>query len=267
MDKLKFMEIKNKTETKAELYIYGDIVNSEWGRWEEEDHTPNSIKSILDEVKDVKNLDIFINSGGGSVFAGMAIYNILKRNTAFKTVYVDGLAASISSVIALAGDKVIIPKNAYFMIHKASAFAWGDSNEFDRMSNLLKTIEKGILNVYEDNLKEGVNIDEIKQFLEDETWFTGDEASRYFNIEVGEEIQAVACATELQFKNIPENLNKKLKNNITINVNNNSNQDYNLDEISSKIIEQLKVQGVVDIKPEPIKIANFNELRKKLINI
>ncbi|WP_330594436.1 Clp protease ClpP, partial [Clostridioides difficile] len=63
-------------------------------------------------------MNIYINSGGGSVFAGMAIYNMLKRHEGFKTVYVDGIAASIASVIALAGDRVVIPQNAYFMIHK-----------------------------------------------------------------------------------------------------------------------------------------------------
>jgi len=190
------MGIKNQTEQKAELYFYGDIVSSSW-KWDEEDTCPEDVKKFLDSVKDAKELDVFINSGGGSVFAGMAIYNMLKRNKAYKTVHVDGLAASIASVIALAGDKIIIPKNAYFMIHKASMGLYGTSNDFLKASSMLNTIEEGIMNVYKDNLKEGVDIDEIKKFMEEETWFTGDQAAEYFNIEVGEELMAVACASDL----------------------------------------------------------------------
>lgn len=262
MSKRNFIELKNKTDTKAELYIYGDIVSNEWMRWEDEDQCPKSVKDILDQVKDTKNLDIFINSGGGSVFAGMAIYNMLKRNTAYKTVYVDGLAGSISSVIALAGDKVIIPNNAYFMIHKASAWAYGDTNDFQKMISLLETAEKGILNVYAENLKEGVNIDEIKKLMENETWFTGDEAANYFNVEVGEEIQAVACATDLKFKKVPENLKNKQKTVFNIQ-NNNILTDEQISEIAAKL------KNLIDTEPvlEPVEALNFNELRKKLINI
>lgn len=99
------LEIKNETKDNAELYFYGDIVSSCLGAWDDTDQYPESIKKFLDNVKG-KDLDIYINSGGGSVFAGMAIYNMLKRHKGFKTVYIDGLAASIASVIALAGDKV-----------------------------------------------------------------------------------------------------------------------------------------------------------------
>ena len=65
-----------------------------------------------------ENINIHINSGGGSVFGGIAIYNMLRRNNAHKTVYVDGLAASIASVIMMAGDEIVMPKNATVMIHK-----------------------------------------------------------------------------------------------------------------------------------------------------
>lgn len=260
----KFLEIKNKTETRAELFIYGDIVSNEWMRWDDEDQCPLSVKTALDEIKDVKNLDIFINSGGGSVFAGMAIYNMLKRNSAFKTVFVDGVAASISSVIALAGDKIVIPKNAYFMIHKASAFAWGDSNEFKRMVNLLETVEKGILNVYEENLKQGVNIDEIKELMEKETWFTGDEAAEYFNVEVSEEVQAVATTSDLtNFKNIPQFLKDKDEKIVNVSTKGSITEEE-IDKIVSKIVKTI---GKETEEPKKAKVLNFNELRKKLINI
>ena len=106
------LEIKNATDTTCDLYFYGDIVDSWLGAFDDMDQYPEAIKNFLDEAKG-KDINIYVNSGGGSVFAGMAIYNMLKRHKGYKTVYVDGLAGSIASVIALAGDKFIIPSNAY----------------------------------------------------------------------------------------------------------------------------------------------------------
>ncbi|AHM56403.1 Clp protease [Peptoclostridium acidaminophilum DSM 3953] len=199
------MQIKNQTSDSADLYFYGDIVSSWWGAWDDTDQYPESVKNFLNEVQG-KNINIYVNSGGGSVFAGMAIYNMLKRHQGQKTVYVDGLAGSIASVIALAGDKIIIPSNAYMMIHKPWGSMAGNSTELRKMAETLDNIEIGILNVYEENLKEGVDIETIKQMLEEETWLCGAEASKYFNVEVTGENKAVACASDC-FKNyakVPE---------------------------------------------------------------
>ena len=110
-----FLEIKNQTENSADLYFYGDIVSSWWGAWDDTDQYPEAVKNFLDGVKG-KDLNIHINSGGGSVFAGITIYNMLKNHSGFKTVYIDGLAASIASVIALAGDKVVMRTGSSLMI-------------------------------------------------------------------------------------------------------------------------------------------------------
>jgi ATP-dependent Clp protease, protease subunit len=191
----KFVEIKNMTDDSADLYFYGDIVSSWWGAWDDTDQYPEAIKNFLDGVKG-KDLNIYINSGGGSVFAGIAIYNMLKRHQGFKTVYVDGLAASISSVIALAGDKVIIPSNAFLMIHKPWSWTSGNANDFRKMADDLDAIEAGIMNVYAENLKEGVDIEIIRQMVQDETWLNGDEAAKYFNVEVSEAKEIAACASD-----------------------------------------------------------------------
>ena len=102
------IEIKNQTETSAELYFYGDIIGSsmseDYKNYYPDDKCPKDITDFLDEIGDVDKLDIHINSGGGSVFGGIAIYNQLKGCKAHKTVYVDGIAASIASVIACVGD-------------------------------------------------------------------------------------------------------------------------------------------------------------------
>ncbi|HBH4164734.1 TPA: Clp protease ClpP, partial [Clostridioides difficile] len=193
------LEIKNETKDNAELYFYGDIVSSWLGAWDDTDQYPESIKKFLDNVKG-KDLDIYINSGGGSVFAGMAIYNMLKRHKGFKTVYIDGLAASIASVIALAGDKVIIPSNAYFMIHKPWCNVYGNSNELREQAEILDKIEEGIINVYSENLSLDVNIEDIKNMLNNETWLTGEEAIKYFNMEISDNVNAVACLSEMYDK-------------------------------------------------------------------
>lgn len=211
------MEIKNKTDSSVDLYFYGDICSSTWDCWEDEDKCPQDVADFLKEIENNKDLNIYINSGGGSVFAGIAIYNQLKRHPAHKIVHVDGLAASISSVIALAGDRVIIPKNAQFMVHKPWSFSWGNANDLRKTADSLDSCEKSILNVYEENLNEGVDIETIKQFVNDETWFTGEEAGKYFNIEVEEENEAVACASEYfkEYRNTPKKLfNKKKKSKI-----------------------------------------------------
>lgn len=207
------LEIKNQTETIVDLYFYGDIVSSYYGAWDDTDQYPESVKNFLDEVKG-KDLNIYINSGGGSVFAGMAIYNMLKRHSGFKTVYVDGIAASISSVIALAGDKVVIPSNAYFMIHKPWCGVSGNSKDLREQADILDKIEEGILNVYSENLREGISIETIKEMVDKETWLTGLEASNYFNIEVSDAIDAVACVSEFYdgYNKVPKGISNILKN-------------------------------------------------------
>ena len=211
------LQIKNSTETSCDLYFYGDIVDSWWGAWDDMDQYPESIKSFLDEAKG-KDINIYINSGGGSVFAGMAIYNMLKRHKGYKTVYVDGLAGSIASVIALAGDKVIIPSNAYMMIHKPWCGLHGNSTELREMADTLDKIEEGILNVYNENLAENADIEVIKVMVNAETWLTGDEASKYFNIDVSESVDAVACTSDYfnKYSKVPENISNDLKKEIEI---------------------------------------------------
>lgn len=206
------LEIKNFTDTTCDLYFYGDIVDSWSGAWDDTDQYPEAIKSFLDEAKG-KDINIFINSGGGSVISGMAIYNMLKRHKGYKTVYVDGLAGSIASVIALAGDKVIIPSNAYFMIHKPWCSSMGNSNDLREMANTLDKIEEGIINVYSENLREDVGIDVIKAMVNDETWLTGAEAAKYFNVEVADSVQAVACVSDYfdKYNKVPSDISNEVK--------------------------------------------------------
>lgn len=156
---------------RAELTLYGDISDSSW--WGDE-VTPKQFKADLDALGEVAQLDIYINSGGGDVFAGNAIYNMLRRHKAHKTVYVDGLAASIASVIAMAGDKIVMPENAMLMIHNAWTIAWGNKADMRKIADEMDKIDGLIAGVYAD--KAGRENAEFAALMDAETWFTAEEA-------------------------------------------------------------------------------------------
>lgn len=180
---MKFWNFKNKDKDTGELMLYGDISNSSW--WGDE-VTPKDFKKDLDALGEIRNLNIYINSGGGDVFAGTSIHNMLKRHSAYKTVYIDGIAASIASVIAMAGDKIVMPKNAMMMIHQAFTWTYGNKTELRKMADTLEQVDASISTSYKD--KTGLEDDEIAQFMEDETWFTAEEAvEKGFADEIEEE--------------------------------------------------------------------------------
>lgn len=207
---LKCFEVKNATATSADLYFYGDIVSDWWGAWQDEDQYPDAIKNFLNEQTG-KDLNVYINSGGGSVFAGIAIYNMIKRHATNNTVkvYVDGLAGSIASVIAFAGsEKPVIPANAFLMIHNPWTYAEGNAGELRKMADDLDQITTGILNIYEEHLKEGVTIDQIKALMDAETWLNGQQAAEYFEIDVGDAKEYAAAVGDYmaKAKNKPQNM-------------------------------------------------------------
>ena len=179
--KMNLPKIKNLTD-KVEIRFDGEIVSSEWDKWENVDTCPQDVLDILKSVNENSDLDIFINSGGGSVFAGIAIYNILKRHKGQKTVYIDGLAGSIASVIAMAGDKIIMPANSYLMIHKPLCCCAGNANDMRKTADTLDSIEEGILNTYVTKLKDNVELETIKNMVNEETWLVGVEASKYLSL-------------------------------------------------------------------------------------
>lgn len=193
---LEFLKIKNLTDTSADLYFYGDIVSDWWGAWQDEDQYPDNIKNFLNEC-DGKDLNVYVNSGGGSVFAGIAIYNMLKRYSERQKVkvYVDGLAGSIASLLPFAGsEKPKIPENAFLFIHNPYTRAEGNAEEFRKMADDLDQIREGIINIYLNHVKEGVTREKLIEMMDQETWMNGKDAAEYFDIETTEAVQAVAAA-------------------------------------------------------------------------
>lgn len=189
----------------AEIYIYDEIGG--WGV------SAKQFAMQLQSLGDIKNISVRIHSPGGDVFEGMAIYNLLDRHPAHITMRIDGLAASMASVIAMAGDVVIMPENAMLMVHKPWGIQGGDADEMRRYADLLDKVEETLLSAY--TKKTGMSREEIAKMLEDETWLNGTEAvEKGFSDSVIEPLQAVAClnSKRLQdFENMPEKLKALLK--------------------------------------------------------
>lgn len=209
-----YFEFKAQSDNIAELVIYGDISSDKW--WGNE-IIPTEIKESLDNANG-KDLNIYINSPGGDVFAGIAIYHLLKRYQGKKVVYIDGIAASIASIIAMAGDEIIIPKNSYLMIHRAWTFASGNINDFKKKIEILEKTDNNMVEIYKTKTFEKISEEEILELMNNETWMTGSEASNYFNVTVTEENQIAACIDGIISNKIPENLKKQidLKNSINL---------------------------------------------------
>ena len=165
---------KDNGET-AEIYIYGAIVDYKWDETDPE-VTPIEFRDKMLEIQNAKTLKLFINSPGGNVFAGLSIYHMLKRHVANKTCYVDGIAASISSVIAMACDKIVIPKTAMMLVHKPLIDGWvtGDADTFRSIADDLDKVEVPIVEAYA--AKTGLTADKIREIMAKDAYMTGEEA-------------------------------------------------------------------------------------------
>ncbi|GAF63651.1 Clp protease [Bacillus sp. TS-2] len=154
---------------KTELTIYGDIGESFW-------YESVSASDVMEALKRVETeeIDVHINSAGGDVFEGIAIYNQLKNHKAKVTVYVDGWAASAASIIAMAADELVMNTGSMLMIHEAWTFAIGNKNDIEKTLNSLKGVDKSIVDIYMTRFKGERS--EMETMLQNETWFTSDEA-------------------------------------------------------------------------------------------
>ena len=173
---MKWLEINNLADDRAELTIYG-FIGDDW--WDDDANTDKNIRNKIKELSG-KSLDIRINSTGGSVFHGMAIYSAIKAHDKPVTIYIDGLAASIASVIACASDDVRISEGAQMMIHNPMTWGFieGDAEQIEKEAakvvNALKSSKEAILNIYES--KTGMGRDELTNLMDSEKWYTAHEA-------------------------------------------------------------------------------------------
>ena len=194
--------IKAKANDTAEISIYDEI--GFWGV---------SAASFAQDLKDcgnnLKQINLHIHSPGGDVFDGIAIYNLLKNHPANVTVYIDGLAASMASVIAMAGNEVIMPENAMMMIHKPLGIHGGDAEDMRKYADLLDKVENTLIPAYAN--KTGKTPEELAEMLSAETWLNGKECvEQGFADKLAEPLVAMASIKSQKLEDF-ENMPKAMK--------------------------------------------------------
>ncbi|AHG83085.1 ATP-dependent protease [Bibersteinia trehalosi USDA-ARS-USMARC-189] len=177
--------IKAAANDTAEISIYDEI--GFWGVTAQQ-----FAKDLKALGNNLKQINLHIHSPGGDVFDGIAIYNLLKNHPANKTVYIDGLAASMASVIAMAGNEIIMPENAMMMIHKPWGIQGGDADDMRKYADLLDKVESTLIMAYV--AKTGKSETDLAEMLKEETWLTGKECvEQGFADKLAEPLVAMAC--------------------------------------------------------------------------
>ena len=194
--------IKAKATDTVEISIYDEI--GYWGI---------TAKSFSKDLKalgnNLKQINLHIHSPGGDVFDGIAIYNLLKNHPANVTVYIDGLAASMASVIAMAGNEVIMPENAMMMIHKPWGIQGGDAEDMRKYADLLDKVENTLIPAYAN--KTGKTPEELAEMLSAETWLNGKECvEQGFADKLAEPLVAMASIKSRKLEDF-ENMPKAMK--------------------------------------------------------
>jgi len=195
-----------RDKTRGEIFLYGPIGAS---FWDEGAVSAGQFQKDLRALGKVEQIDLRINSPGGSVFDGQAMGALLKQHAATKTVYVDGVAASAAATLAMAGDEIIIAEGAFMMIHNASGMAFGDAKEMERMAGLLRTVNDEVAKQYADRAK--MKVADVLDMMDAETWMTADDAvAKGFADKVAKGQKVTNMISDSTgFKNIPGALKER----------------------------------------------------------
>ena len=171
-------EIKNSAQNDTlDIHIYSEIGKS---FWDDDTMDAEKFRKSLEENKDAKNINVYINSMGGSVSEGVAIYSQLKRHSAYVTAYVDGFACSIASVIPMAADKVVMSECAMMMIHNPWTFSYGNAKELRKVADDLdKILEGSIIPAYKAKAGEKISDEKLRELIDVETYLTSQECLEY----------------------------------------------------------------------------------------
>lgn len=197
LGKPEWYKVQALSDDEAEIMIY-DVIGWPYNDASELVRALNGIKA--------KTITVRINSPGGDVFDGMAIFNALQSHQSKVVTRVEGLAASMASVIAMAGKEVQAYKNTMLMIHNAWVFAVGDQNVLREVADLLEKIDGNLLDIYVGKTKTGKR--EMKQMMADETWLTASEAKEkgFINTIIESGTAAKAEFDLSIFGNVPDDL-------------------------------------------------------------
>lgn len=190
--------------TTGEIWMYDQIGESFWG----EGISAKAFQKELTGLGKVNTINLRINSPGGDVFDGLAIYNQLKSHPARVVVDVDGLAASIASIIAMAGDEIRMAGNAMMMIHNPHGMAIGDSTEMQRVAALLNQVKGNLADTYA--ARTGNVRATLETWMNDETWLTAEAAVQHGFADSITQEQRVAASFNLlsHYRNVPAALRR-----------------------------------------------------------
>ncbi|HJG96728.1 MAG TPA: Clp protease ClpP [Romboutsia timonensis] len=246
----KFWEFKNLGNDVAELYIYSEIIP-----WEDEEMTSSaSFKKDLEKFSNARQLKIHINSPGGSVFDGISIANMIKRFKGETICYVDGLSASIASVITASCDKVIMPSNSMQMIHNAltGGFIFANAKEFRKMADDLDKISASIRQSYLSKSNGKITEEKLIELMDNETWLSAEECFEYGLcdevISANKMVASVPSKFNGIFNNIPDNLKELL-----------NKEGEKVEENKEVLVEEETTEEIFEESPKVIEEDEVNE--------
>jgi ATP-dependent Clp endopeptidase proteolytic subunit ClpP len=234
----KWYNIQNKAGETADIYIFDEI--GTYGV---------TAQDFISEIKGLKDMPINlrINSLGGDVFDGMAMYNVIKRREAKTTVYIEGIAASIATIIALGADEVIMAENSLFMIHNAWGGTSGEAKDMRKTAETLDKITSELTDIYVK--KTGLSYDTLAEMMDEESWLNAQEAFDLGFIDtISDSIKVAAKYDVSKFKNITQ---EEIKNKLSININNKKMTNELKDWFNSKVEEIVaSVKGEVKVSAD-----------------
>lgn len=202
---LKFWNVmKNDEEKSAELILYGSIGSDEY--WD--DISDKAFKQDIENLGDVENITLHINSPGGSVFSAVAIANTLKNHKAKITANIDGLAASAATIITSACDTVRMPKNALFMVHNPITFAYGNNQDMKKTVEMLDKVKDSIIETYLNKAK--TDRETLSELMDNETWMNAETAKEYGFIDeiLDENVEKEVVENKLIINNMAFDISK-----------------------------------------------------------
>jgi len=234
----KWYNIQNKAGETADIYIFDEI--GTYGV---------TAQDFISEIKGLKDMPINlrINSLGGDVFDGMAMYNVIKRRESKTTVYIEGIAASIATIIALGADEVIMAENSLFMIHNAWGGTSGEAKDMRKTAETLDKITSELTDIYVK--KTGLSYDTLAEMMNEESWLNAQEAFDLGFIDtISDSIKVAAKYDVSKFKNITQ---EEIKNKLSININNKKMTNELKDWFNSKVEEIVTaVKGDVKVSED-----------------
>ena len=257
--------LENKKNKSIDIDIYGDI-----GGWYYE-NTIESLSEQIKEMSDINEINVYINSYGGELSEGLAIYNALKQHKAIVNTYVMGFACSSASLIFMSGDNRYMSSSSMLMIHNAISSCYGNSEDMRAMAETLDKMNSAIRNVYADNIN--ISMDDLKTLLDNETFLTCDECINYgfatdtFNNENEEEKAFANNAIDRIINTLHEKFTSELNTSKIVNVNNAEEEEKEEEAEEETETEETETETEEETKKEEKKEEENKETQENVNNV